>query len=206
MKRLIWLAAWVVGAGCGATVLADGKDFDFKDPKGVNAMTFVADSKLEPITGYADGVTGTVKFDPAKPDATTGKITVDATQVTTSNAEMKKVLQGSDWLDTAKHKVVEFNFKKVKNMKAAGDNTWDLEILGDFTCKGVTKEMTIPVKVTYLPGALGQRMQGQQGDLIVLRANFKIGRKDFGIKPDMGPEVVAEDIEIRANVVGTAKK
>ena len=79
-------------------------------------------------------------------------------------------------------------------------------VVGDFECKGVTKEMVVPIKITYLRGQLKKRMRRGKGDLLVLRSAFTIKRSDFGIKPDMGPDTVAEDIEVRVSIVGAARR
>ena len=51
------------------TLASAPQTFDFKDPKGVNAIQFHLDSVLEPISGTASGISGTVTFDPANPAA-----------------------------------------------------------------------------------------------------------------------------------------
>ena len=57
-----------------SVLLAAPQTFDFKDPKGVNTASFKLDAPLEAISGSANGISGTVTFDPANPGATKGKI------------------------------------------------------------------------------------------------------------------------------------
>ncbi len=185
---------------------AEPTEFDFKDPKGVNCIAFTLDSMLEPFSGVASGITGKVKFDPANPQATTGSIIVEAKSLYLDNKGMKQTLHGPDWLDVQSNPTIEFKVKKVAEAKKTGDNVFEMTVVGDMTCKGVTKEITVPVKASYLPGKLSERTSKMSGDLLVLRSTFTIKRKDFEIKPDMTDKVVAEDIEIRVSIAGHAKK
>lgn len=186
--------------------LGAAKEFDFKDPKGVNTMTFTLDSTVEPISGLASGISGKLSFDPADARKLSGKLVVDAKSIRTQNDNMTKALHGEDWLDIEENPTVEFNIKEVKSAKPAGDNAWELELAGEFSCNGQKKDMTIPARATYLPGRMKDRMRGRDGDLLVLRSTFKINRKDFKIKEDMDGTLVAQEIEIRANIVGSAPK
>ncbi len=192
--------------GLVGSVRAGGAEFDFKDPKGVNNVTFILDSLLEPFSGVASGITGKVTFDPADPKATKGLISVEAKSLHLENNGMKRALHGPDWLDVAKNPKIEFAIKSVTDYKSAGDNVFDLTVVGDLTCKGVTKELTVPVRATYLAGKLGERSSKLNGDLLVVRSNFAMKRKDFGIKPDMTDKVVAEEIQIQVSIVGVHPK
>jgi len=188
------------------SVQAAGAEFDFKDPKGVNSISFTLDSLLEPFAGVASGISGKVTFDPADPKATKGTITVATKSLHLANPGMKDTLHGPDWLDVAKNPKIDFTVKEVTDYKSAGENVFDLTVVGDLTCRGVTKELTVPVKATYLPGKLGERSSKLTGDLLVLRANFSMKRKDFGIKPDMPGTVVAEEIQLGVSIAGVSPK
>ena len=180
-------------------------EFDFDDPKGVNSMVFVLDSPLEPIMGLAKGISGTVEFDPAQPEKMSGTITVAAKKVETSNSKMNDVLHGRDWLNVKAFKTIDFAIKKVTVDSKPEKEVYQLTVTGDFTLHGVTKELSVPVKVSYLKDKLGERMRGE-GDLLVFRSQFTINRKDFGIKKGMSGMTVAEEIEIRISMVGSHLK
>lgn len=179
--------------------------FDFKDPKGVNNVVFQLDAPLEAINGSASGITGTVTFDPANPAATKGKIVVDAASLQVPNSMMKDHMHGAQWMDVANHKEVTFEAKALKNVKTAGDKT-TADAVGTFTLKGVTKEITVPVTLTYLKDKLGARSNGQmQGDLLVIRANFAINRTDYGINPKAPTDKVAETIDLTLSIAAPRK-
>jgi polyisoprenoid-binding protein YceI len=185
---------------------AASQDFDFKDPKGVNSISFLLDSPLEPILGLTAGITGTIKFDETDPKSTVGKIEIDGKSLHIENKGMKDTLHGPDWLDVAKNPKIEFAFKQVKDAKTVEPNVFELSVVGELTCKGIKKEITVPVRASFLPNKLGERMRDAKGDLLVLRSKFTIKRKDFDIKPTMGNDVVSEDIQVTVSIVGASPK
>ncbi len=198
------LPVLAIGLILSGRALAAAKDFDFKDPKNVNTIAFILDSTLEPILGVASGISGSLSFDPENPDRTTGRIVVQAASLHTANPGMKDTLHGVDWLDVKKYPTIEFAFKKISTARSPEKDVFELNVTGDLTCKGVTREVSAPVKATYLSGKLENRTRGAKGDLLVLRANFVIRRADFGINPDAPKDVVADDIEVRVSIVGSA--
>lgn len=203
MRNVFGTAIWMLAmttAACAAAL-----EFDFKDPKGVNTVYFVLDSELEPIMGLASGLSGRVTFDPDDPRKTRGEIRIDAKTLHTQNKGMTDTLHGQDWLDVATHPTISFTFKNVKDSTSAGA-THTMTVVGDLSCKGVTKEITVPVRATYQKGRLGDRQQGASGDLLVLRSEFTINRSDFGIKPGMPGAVVAEEIQVRVSIVGACPR
>src|SRR3954465_11669387 len=89
-------------------VLAAPQNFDFKDPKGVNNVVFKTDAPLESINGTANGISGSVSFDPENPGATTGKIVVAANTMHVGNPTMKEHLQGEMWMNVTKFPEITF--------------------------------------------------------------------------------------------------
>ena len=195
------VAGWMLMGSASAGEI----EFDFKDPKGINSVSFVLDSVLEPIMGVSTGVSGKFKFDPDKPETLSGKISIDATQIKCALSSMTNVLHGEDWIDVAKHPTIDFTFKSVRKVDSSDGDRINMTVVGDMTLKGVTKEIVVAVSATFLPDRMGNRMRGAKGDLLVLRSTFTISRKAFGIKPNMGSEVVADDIEVRVSIVGWNK-
>ena len=186
--------------------LAAPQSFDFKDPKGVNNAVFKLDAPLEAINGSANGISGTVTFDPANPAATKGKIVVTAASLHVPNPMMKEHLHGEQWLDVAKHQEITFEVKSLSNVKTTGD-TATADVSGTLTIKGVAKQVTAPVKFTYLKDKLAARTNGQmQGDLLVIRANFGVKRSDFGINPKAPEDKVADSIELTLSIAGASPR
>jgi len=193
-------------AGFATSTLAAPQTFDFKDPKGVNNVVFQLDAPLEAINGSANGISGSVTFDPANPAATKGRILVAAESLHVPNPMMKQHLHGAQWLDVAKHAEIAFEAKQFKNVKTDGDKT-TAEVSGTFTLKGVTRDLTVPVTLTYLKDKLGARSNGQmQGDLLVIRASFQIKRSDFGINPKAPEDKVADTIALTLSLAGVSPR
>jgi len=198
--------AILAASGLASSLVAAPQTFDFKDPKGVNNAVFKLDAPLEAINGSANGVSGTVSFDPANPAATRGKIVVTTASLHVPNPMMKEHLHGAQWMDVAKHPEISFETKAIKNVKTAGDVT-TADVTGTFTLRGVSKEITVPVKFTYLKDKLAQRSNGQlQGDLLVIRSSFSIDRADYGVNPKAPQDKVAETIELTLSIAGAASR
>ena len=186
-------------------VIAAPVSFDFKDPKGVNAISFHLDSLLEPISGTANGITGTVKFDPANPGATSGKIVVATPSLTVTNDTMRDHLLSDGWIDAAGHPEITFDIVELSDVETR-DNITTAHATGNFTLKGVTNQVTVPVKLTHIEDAFGKRINKPElgGDLLVVRGEFSIRRSDYGIKPGQNEDKVADVIELSIAVVGGA--
>lgn len=203
MLRTIAFAGFTI-----VSAVAAPKAYDFKDPKGVNAIQFTLDSVLEPIVGTASAVEGTVTFDPADVAATKGEIEVEAASLKVPNAKMTEHIIGADWIDAAKHEDISFEFSKLESVKSIGEGKWSAVAAGKFTLKGVSKDVLVPVTLSHIEGAFGKRLNKPElgGDLLVVRGEFTIQRGDFGIQPGKNEDKVAPAIQLTFALVGGAPK
>jgi len=201
-KSLLLSTVLFVGSAMTAATAAP-QVFDFTDPKGVNAVQFKLDSLLEPISGTASGVSGKVHYDPANPAATEGKIVVATSSATVTNNVMTEHMLGEQWLDAAKNPEIVFELVGLSDIKTEG-NTTTATATGNFTLKGITREISVPVQLTYHPGAFGKRINKPEvpGDLLVIRGNFSIARADFDIMPGQHEDKVNPQIELSLAIVG----
>lgn len=188
-----------------ASFAVAGQTFDFQDPKGVNAISFHLDSLLEPISGNAAGISGNVTFDPANPADTSGVIEVATSSLTVPNDTMREHLLSPGWIDAAAHPTITFTIDRLDHIETEG-NTTTAHAHGDFTLKGVTKAITVPVTLTHLEGAFGKRINKPEvgGDLLVVRGKFSVSRADYGIKPGQNEDKVADEVELSIAIVGGA--
>ncbi len=177
-------------------------DFDFQDPKQINAVSITLDSPLEPITGLADGVSGHLHFDPNNLRATTGQIIVDPASLTFSNAGYTNTAHGYG-LDSKKYPEIKFTLIKVRTLFKVTPNSYRGTVAASFTCHGVTRPLTVPVTALYLPGEAPQRTNDQhKGDVLVLHTHFVIRRSDYHIADGVDTKLITDQIEITAGVVG----
>ncbi|MDP6914514.1 MAG: YceI family protein [Verrucomicrobiota bacterium] len=195
--------AWVLILSVAPGVLsADSIKFDFRDSKKVNNVVFLMDAPLESINGTATGVSGTVSFDPARPAATAGKIVLSTSSLHVDNPVMKKHMLDEGWMHVSKFPTIEFVAGKMTEVKTTG-TTITGTIDGKLTVKGVTKKVSVPVRLTYLKGMLIKRNR-VPGDLLVLRSDFTIKRSDYGINAGNNEEKVSDEIELKLRVAGAA--
>jgi polyisoprenoid-binding protein YceI len=195
--------AFVVFVALAGTARASTETFDFNDPKNGNAAIFKLVAPRETIQGSANGISGTVNFDPQNPAATKGKIQVDAKSLMVPNGMMRQHLHGSMWMDVQKYPDITFEIKELKNVKTEGEKISG-DATGTFTLKGVSKELTFPVNLTYLKDKLGQRQPGKKGDLLVVRTTFSIQRSDFNVNAHKNEDKVSDKIELTLGIAGAA--
>src|SRR5262245_49721945 len=120
--------------------------------------------------GRFNDFSGTVVFDPAKPEASTISIEVKTDSVDTNSDKRNKHLMSPDFLSAKEFPTATFKSKEVKK---GADGKWT--VTGDFTLRGVTKTITCPFEV------VGQS-KTDMGDRAGFEGHFTFKREDFGVK------------------------
>jgi len=136
------------------------------------------------VRGAFTKVSGSAKYDSADPAKTSLDATIEASSVDTRVEMRDNDLRSPNFLDVQKYPTITFHSKQTK---AAGAGK--LQITGDLTIHGVTKEVVLDVDG---PTAAMKDPWGNQR--IGASATVKINRKDFGVNG--APGIVGDEISI----------
>lgn len=196
----------IITVAFAGTLSIHAESFDFKDPKGINNVSFTLDAPLESVSGTANGISGSIEFDPAHPENTKGEIVLQTSSLMVANSMMRDHLLGEHWMNVAEYPTITFVAEHFEPVKFDG-TTVKAHATGTLSVKGVSKKVTVPVTLTYLPGKLSARTNGNmQGDLLVLRSTFSISRNDYGINAGQHEEKVSDEIELKLSIAGAFAK
>jgi len=145
------------------------------------------------VRGRFGKVSGTVDYDPAKPEASAIEATLDASSIDTRDEKRDAHLKSADFFDVEKFPTLTFKSKKV----AKTDDGFSA--VGDLTMHGVTKEITLEVEELTKPN------KDPWGNTrIGASAHAKINRKDWGLgwnqALETGGVLVGETIKISLEI------
>jgi polyisoprenoid-binding protein YceI len=167
------------------------------DTKGAHASINFAVKHLgySWLTGRFDNFSGEFSYDPAKPEASKIAVTIDTTSVNSNHAERDKHLRGPDFLEVEKFPKAMFVSKQVIVNK---DDKNKFDLVGDFTLRGVTKTVTIPVT------KIGEGKDPWGGYRAGFSGSAEITMKDYGVKMDLGP--MSQTVKLQLEVEGIKKE
>ncbi|HKV62996.1 MAG TPA: YceI family protein [Candidatus Acidoferrum sp.] len=120
--------------------------------------------------GTFQDFSGTLTYSPVDPAKCKIDVTVQSASLDTRVANRDKVLRSDDFFDVEKFPTLSFHSTAVKVVEK---DTYDVE--GDLTIHGVTKHITVPVKM------IGVRVMPGIGDFAGFETTFNIDRRDFGV-------------------------
>src|SRR6266481_5229411 len=148
------------------------------------------------VKGKFNAVKGTLVVDGKK--ITEAKGTIETKSLDTGNAKRDEDVRGTAFFDADKYPTITFQTKRVEEK---GD---EILMIGDFTMHGVTKELTLPVKVK------GPIKDPWGNDRLALETKTKVNRKDYGISYnkmlETGGALVGDEVEIEINAEATKAK
>lgn len=190
----------------GFKVKASGEQkFNFEDKAGRNQTSFFSTTPLEDITGLSGGVQGSVSFNVTDIKTLKGKLTVPVASIKTGIDLRDEHMRSAGWLDSEKYPEITFEIKKVSDVKVVADNKVTAKVTGNYTMKGVTKEVTAGATLTYLDES-DQTKSRAPGDLLGVQAKFNVKLSDYGVNNKVVGQKVSENIEVSVNIVGSNAK
>jgi polyisoprenoid-binding protein YceI len=157
-----------------------------------SSITFKVRHLFSFVTGKFTKFDGTFTVDADAVDQANVSAAVQTPSIDTGEPDRDKHLKSPDFFDAAKFPEIAF---KSKSVKQTGKNTAD--ILGDFTMRGVTKELTLHAQFLGKGKGMKSEISGWH-----LTAD-PIKRSDYGLKWNKvveGTQVVGDDVEITIDV------
>jgi polyisoprenoid-binding protein YceI len=177
-----------------SAALADSRTYEIRKG-GKSVAEFHAEDSYDSFDGKTNGVSGTIVADPANPSAASVNVSIDLTSLETGVALRNREM-GELYLESDKYPNVTFKSVSVEAPPSIDVNApVEIKVTGDFTLHGVTKRLTLPVRVVLIP-------EGR----IHATAMFRVKLPDFGIHVPQNILVTVEDqVPVRLDVWATAK-
>jgi polyisoprenoid-binding protein YceI len=154
---------------------------------------FTPESKIEftgsKVTGKHDGgfktFSGHFTVKDGKPVGNDHKVVIDMNSTWSDAEKLTEHLKNPDFFDVAQFPQTTFD---VTELKAGDDGSYTVS--GNFTLRGVTKNISFPATVT------------ESSDAVAIKAEFDIKRSDFGIKYEgKADDLIRDEVVIRLDLV-----
>jgi polyisoprenoid-binding protein YceI len=178
MKKIYLSLPLAAIVGIGASAAAPGPAFE-----SVKAGTYKVESYHTQVgfslshfgftnySGLFSGATGSLRLDPAHPDASKLEVSIPVDSIITTVPKLTDELKGDKWFDVAKFPQATFTSTSVA-LTPAGDAT----IAGNLTLHGVTKPVVLHA---HLVGAGVNPLD--KAYTVGFQASGTIKRSDFGV-------------------------
>lgn len=134
----------------------------------------IAFKSVDPSGKFTD-ISGDVTYNPGSPTEATFNLKIPVNTISTGNGMMNKKALTKEWFEEETYPNIKF-----KSTSVTKDDKGELQIKGDLTIKGTTKEYTVPAKVTG-----SSSKYTFKGTFYVNRIDFKVGKKSETVPDKM---------------------
>jgi polyisoprenoid-binding protein YceI len=145
------------------------------------------------VRGEFTKVEGSVSYDAARPEATTVDVKIDVASITTREEKRDAHLRSADFFDADAFPYLTFVSKSARRK---GDR---LDVLGDLTIHGTTREVTLAVE-----DITPEHADPWGNSRLGATARTKIRRSDFGMRwnaaLEAGGVLVGDEVSIELEV------
>lgn len=166
--------------------------------KAHSEATFQVRHLVTRVRGRFSDFAGTIRFDEAIPEASSVEFTIEAGSVDTNAADRDTHLRSGDFFAVDQFKTISFKSTRVAKRRAG-----TLDVLGDLTIRGVTKEISMPV--TYL----GKAKDPWGNERVGFEAEGTLNRKDFGLAwnapLEAGGFLVGDEVKVNLSIQAIAQ-
>ena len=146
------------------------------------------------VRGVFRDVSGTVRYDPARPEATEIHVDIPTASIDTRVPARDEHLRAADIFDAARYPTIAF-----RSTGARVNDAGVLEVIGDLTIRGTTRAVVLSV------ADIADRQRDHRSQVrIGAAATTKIKRSDFGLNYNFvleaGGLAIGDDVTITLDV------
>jgi polyisoprenoid-binding protein YceI len=146
------------------------------------------------VRGEFQTISGTVRFDPKHPESTQIEASIPVASISTRQEQRDAHLRGAELFDAEKYPTATFRSTRARSAGAG-----QVEVIGDLTLRGVTREITLAVA-----DVTGEQKDHRGGTRMGATATAKIKRSDFGMTYNMvleaGGVALADEVSLTIDV------
>ncbi len=141
------------------------------DPDHTVAAFTVRHFMITLVRGQFNKISGSIQFDPDKPDLGSVEVEIEAASIYTGIPKRDEHLCSPDFLDVHNHPLIQF-----KGLRMEPVAIHSFKVTGDLTIRGVTR--SVPLDLEYL----GKVKSPFDEDISIgFSATTRINRHDFGV-------------------------
>lgn len=190
--------------------IAKNQTLNFKLNKNVgkNELNFVSEAPFEDIFGNVETnvISSEFTLNPSNFTSVKGIVKFKVSGMETGINKRDEHLKSSEWLDAINYPEISFEIKSFKNIKIVDKSgnsreKIEAEVFGIFSMHGVSKEITLPITLTYMPES-DKTKKRANGEFINANGEFKVKLEDYNVKGAKGliGKKVGEEITIEFNL------
>ena len=166
-----------------------------------NQIAFFSKATVEDFEGTASDVAGSVAVDFSKPNLNLrAVVSVPVHSMSTGLTLKDTHMKSREWLDAEHYPVIQFTLLPATKQKVVrkGNDEWVIQSVGEFTLKGQSKQITVPVVLK------------KNGDDILIKGQFLVPIQEFGIRGPTATRIiglkVSSDVKVTFKLVGKTEK
>ena len=164
-----------------------------------SAVSFKIKHLVSKVQGQFNEFSGTIEFEPGKPETWSASGTIQADSIDTNVLERDKHLRGADFFDVEKFPTIDFRTTLVKDATETG-----AKAEGVLTMHGVERPVLLDVTI----GGVADDPWGNTRAAFTVTT--KVNRKDFGMvynqALDKGGLLLGEEVEVTLEIEAILKK